>query len=64
MRLLQKQDIDKVRPKFRQMVLDAWKKGEQVPYSVICLSDEVPTEEDIEWAQKLIDKGLINDLGD
>jgi len=46
-------DLDKVAPKFRQMVLDAWAKGEAVPYGVIYLSDRPPTPEEIEFSKEL-----------
>lgn len=56
MKHLQRGDIDKVRPKFRPMVRDAWNNGEQVPYSIIHLSDEPLTKSDIDCAKKLAKK--------
>ena len=61
MNILKKEDIDKVRPKFRDMVLDAWKRGEEVPYGVTYLSNEPPTKEDMEWANKIIKENNIKD---
>jgi hypothetical protein len=58
MKTLEREDINKVRPKFRQLVLDAWKKGEEVPYGVIYLSDAPLTEEDIAWARSLSLEGV------
>lgn len=57
MKILQREDIDQVRPKFRQLVLDAWKKGEEVPHGVVYLSDAPPTKKDIEWAKSLMLEG-------
>ncbi len=54
MKLLQREDIDKVRPKFRDSVLEAWDRGEDVPYGVIYLSDAPLTQEDIDWAHRVI----------
>lgn len=61
MNILKREDIDKVRPKFKNMVLDAWNRGEDVPCGVIYLSDEPPTKEDMEWANKIIKKNNIKD---
>jgi hypothetical protein len=58
MKLLDRKDIDKVRPKFQPLVLEAWKNGEDVPYGVTYLSDAPLTEKDIEWAKK----NLLNDI--
>jgi len=56
MKALQKEDIDKVAPKFRPMVLEAWNRGEEVPESVTLLSDSPLTKEDIRWAKAIIDE--------
>jgi hypothetical protein len=61
MNILKKEDIDKVDPKFRDMVLDAWKNGEEVPYGVVYLSSEPPTEEEMAWANWIVKKYKIKD---
>ena len=61
MKYLKKSDLNLVKPKFRQKVLDAWAAGEQVPHSVIYLSDAPPTQKDIDYAKKLIKQHKIND---
>jgi hypothetical protein len=61
MKVLLREDLDKVKPKFRQMVQTAWERGEEVPYGVIYLSDAKLTEADIKWANKLVSDGKITD---
>lgn len=61
MKLLTKEDIDKVRPKFRQMVISAWDRGEDVPYDIVNLSDAPLSEKDIEWAKQLCKDFKIKD---
>jgi len=56
MKILQKEDLNKVDVKFRHAVSDAWNKGEDVPYSVIYLSSELPSEKVIKRTQELIKK--------
>jgi hypothetical protein len=51
MELLKREEVDKVDPKFRPMVIEAFDKGEEVPYSVVYLSSEPITEKDIEWVK-------------
>jgi hypothetical protein len=60
-KLLEKKDIDLVKPKFRQMVLDAWNRGEGVPYGVIYLSEALlkASEKDVD---NLIIKQIIDML--
>lgn len=53
MKFLDRKDIDKVRPKFRKMVEDAWNQGEQVPYSVTCLSDKPFSQKQIQRFQEI-----------
>ena len=54
MKLLEKKDIDIVNPKFRQMVLDAWGRGEGVPYGVIHLSESPITRKDAMRAREML----------
>ena len=54
MRLLEKTEINLVNPKFRQAVLDAWNRGEGVPYSITLLSETKPTRKDIKRAKELM----------
>jgi hypothetical protein len=61
MKTLKKEDIDKVDPKFRNMVLDVWKNGEEVPYGVVYLSSEPPTEEEMAWVNWIVKKYKIKD---
>lgn len=58
---LQRKDLDKVKPKFRKMVQDAWDSGESVPYSVIYLSDAPLSKSDIKWAKNLIKTHKLDD---
>jgi len=51
---LQQKDLKKVKPKFRKMVLDTWKRGENVPYGVTYLSDAPISKEDEQWLQVLV----------
>lgn len=46
MNILQKDQLHLVKPKFQQTVIDAWGKGEDVPFEVTILSDIGPTEEE------------------
>lgn len=39
MKTLNREDIEKVRPRFRPMVLKAWENGEEVPESLTLISD-------------------------
>ena len=52
MKILKREDIDKVDPKFRQMVLDAWEKGEEVPAGVALLSSAPLNEQDLAFVEK------------
>ncbi len=61
MKILQKDQLDLVRPKFREMVQKAWNNNEDVPYGVVLLSDEPPTEEDIARVKELIKNHKIED---
>jgi hypothetical protein len=61
MKVLERKDINKVKLKFQIAVLEAWKRGEEVPYGVIHLSDAPLTEKDIEWAKKNIEKFELGD---
>jgi len=61
MKTLNREDIDKVDPKFRDMVLEAWKNGEDVPYAVTYLSSRPLTEKELEWANKIIKEYNIKD---
>jgi hypothetical protein len=54
MKLLEKKDINLVKPKFKDMVLDAWKRKEDVPYGVIYLSDAPLTRKEIKRAKEVI----------
>jgi hypothetical protein len=54
MKILLKEDLCKVAPKFRNMVIEAWARGEDVPYAVTHLSDAPLTERDIERGHQLI----------
>lgn len=56
MKILQRSDLDKVRPKFRNTVLKAWENNEEVPYVVTLLSSEEPTDADIAHAKELCAK--------
>ena len=53
MRYLQHNELHLVKPKFQQMVIDAWNKNENVPYGVIALSDQLPSDEDIKRTREL-----------
>lgn len=61
MRLLKKEEIELVKPKFKQMVLDAWKRGEGVPYGIILLDDTPITRKDAQRARELIKQYKIKD---
>jgi hypothetical protein len=54
MKLLEKKDLELVKPKFRPHVLAAWKRGEGVPYGVIYLSEGSVTRKDILRCKELI----------
>jgi hypothetical protein len=54
MKLLEKKDINLVKPKFKQMVLDAWGRGEGVPYGVVYLSEAPLTRKEAQRAKELI----------
>ena len=60
-KLLQREDINLVKPKFRDIVIEAWNNGEDVPYGVIYLDDRDPTEEEIDHIRQLIKEGKITD---
>lgn len=47
MRILKRSELDKVAPKFRQMVVDSWDRGEIVPWGVVLLSDQPLTKKDV-----------------
>ncbi len=53
-KILKRNELKLVDPKFRNIVLDAWKKGERVPYGVVYLSSKKPTKKDIERAKEII----------
>lgn len=61
MKLLEKKDIELVKPKFRPHVLAAWKRGEGVPYGVIYLSEESATRKEIVRCKELIKQKKIKD---
>ena len=61
MKLLEKKDINLVKPKFRQMVLDAWGRGEGVPYGVTLLSDAPITRKEAQRAREMIKRYNIED---
>jgi hypothetical protein len=56
MRYLKKDELNLVHPKFKEMILDAWKSNEKVPYVVIYLTYRKPSKADIEITKKIIKK--------
>lgn len=60
MKLLKKEEIELVNPKFRQLVLDAWKRGEGVPYGIVNLSEAPITRKDAQKARDLIKQVKLN----
>lgn len=61
MKLLQKSELHLVKPKFQQMVLDAWKRKESVPYGVIHLSDVPVTRREIKRAKEIVKQFNLNE---
>jgi hypothetical protein len=53
MQILERKDIDKVKPRFQAIVKEAWNRGEEVPLGVIYLSDAPISKKDIAWARSL-----------
>ena len=47
MRYLKRDELHLVKPKFQNMVLEAWSRGEEVPYGIIAVDDKPPTEADL-----------------
>ncbi len=63
MNILQKDQLHLVKSKFQQTVIDAWEKGEDVPFEVTILSDIGPTEEELSLIKQLNSKyGWDNEL--
>ena len=56
MKLLQKEDLNLVKPSLRKTVQEAWDKGEDVPYGVIYLSNDPLPESVIKRAKELNEK--------
>lgn len=53
MNFLRKDQLHLVTSKFRPMVIDMWKNGENVPIGVTFLSDKVPSDKDTKRAREL-----------
>lgn len=58
MKYLQKNEINLVHPKFRKLILDAWKGNEKVPYGVVYLTYNKPSKKDIKIVKKIITAAL------
>jgi hypothetical protein len=56
MKILQKNDLNKVAPKFRKMVVEAWNKGEDVPWGVTLLSDKPLSSKELNLVQTRFNK--------
>lgn len=52
--MLQEKDLDKVAHRFRDMVLEAWKRGEDIPYSIINLSDKNITQKELDRVDEIV----------
>lgn len=50
---LEKHELNLVKSKFRNIVIDAWNKGEHVPNGIILVSDTTPTEKEIQMTEEL-----------
>ena len=53
MRNLKRDELHLVKPKFQQMVLDAWQRNEEVPYGIITVSDQPASEADLKRVGEL-----------
>ncbi len=53
-KFLEKKDLDKVREPFRSRVVEAWARGENVPYGVQYLSSAELNDDDIAWAHEIV----------
>lgn len=58
MKNLEKHELELVNPKFRQMVQEAWNRGEDILSEVIYLSDDPITDDDIKWAKQFFVAGV------
>lgn len=53
MNILEKSQLHLVKPMFRQIVTDAWERGENVPFEITILSDVGPTENELQLIRQL-----------
>lgn len=53
MRNLKRNELHLVKPKFQNIVLAAWSRGEDVPYGIIAVSDKLPTDVDLKRVGEL-----------
>ena len=61
MKILKKNQLKLVKPKFRKMVKIAWKNGEDVPFGVTMLSSAPVNKKDLDWVKQLVKEGKILD---
>lgn len=60
MRLLQRDELEQVKPRFRGMVQEAWERGEDVPYGVTWLDDRPLTPAELRYGVQLARRlGLV-----
>ena len=62
MNILGKDQLHLVKPMFRKMVQAAWDRGEDVPYGVVLLSDEPPTEAELVRTREVAKKYNLDNL--
>jgi hypothetical protein len=56
MRFLKRNELNLVDSQFRDLVLEAWRNKEKVPYGIIHLTSRKPNEVDILKTKQLIKK--------
>lgn len=60
---LGREDIDLVKfPQIKKLALEAWERGEEVPYGVIYIDLTPLSEEDLTRIRQLVKEGKIIDI--